>query len=103
MVLYNFCQREWKAMEASEMKILIYPPNGACRVMDAIKIKIISVSGPEYYSKYFIEPVDFIYANNLDFLTGNVIKYLLRWREKDGIEDLEKAKVYLEMLMEGAK
>ena len=54
---------------------------------------------PDHY--YFeIEPWDFIHANKLDFAQGNVIKYICRYKNKNGIEDLKKAKQYIEMLIE---
>lgn len=46
---------------------------------------------PEHYSRYAIQPIEFILRNNLPFDIGNVIKYALRYDEKDGIQDLEKA------------
>lgn len=55
---------------------------------------------PHHYSRWAIEPWDFISENKLDFLTGNVIKYIMRHDEKNGLEDLQKAKVYLEKLIE---
>lgn len=56
------------------------------------------VGGSHYESS--IQPTDYIYANNLDFFEGNVVKYVTRWRNKNGVEDLRKAKHYLEMLIE---
>ena len=44
---------------------------------------------PKHYSQFKIEPFDFIHANGLGFAEGNVIKYVCRWREKNGVEDLE--------------
>lgn len=49
-----------------------------------------------HYKQGSIEPIDFILANNMDFLTGNCVKYLTRFKYKDGVEDLKKAKFYLE-------
>ena len=46
-----------------------------------------------------IEPVDYIKANDLDFFEGNVIKYITRWKKKDGLNDLRKAQDYIEMLI----
>lgn len=46
-----------------------------------------------------IQPVEYIYANNIGYFEGNVIKYVTRWKNKNGIEDLQKAKHYLEMLI----
>lgn len=54
---------------------------------------------PRHYSRWKIEPWDFIMANNLDFIRGNVIKYLMRFDAKNGYEDLLKACVYLEKLI----
>lgn len=48
-----------------------------------------------------IEPIDFILANGLGYVEGNVIKYLCRYQHKGNpVQDLEKAKHYLEMLIE---
>ena len=56
---------------------------------------------PEHYSRFEIEPFDFIHKNGLGFAEGNVIKYVCRWREKNGVEDLKKAIRYIELLIEG--
>jgi hypothetical protein len=47
-----------------------------------------------------MQPWDYIIANNLNYLEGNVVKYVSRWRQKGGVEDLRKAKHYLEKLIE---
>ena len=56
------------------------------------------VSG-EHYKKP-IQPWDYIAANKLDYFEGNIIKYVSRWRTKGGIDDLRKARHYLEKLIE---
>lgn len=56
--------------------------------------------GGAHYRKMEIQPWDFIVANGLGFLEGNAIKYIARWREKGGVADLEKAKHYLDKLIE---
>ena len=53
-----------------------------------------------HYSDLAIEPIDFIIANNLGFCEGNVIKYISRWKAKNGIEDLKKARWYIDFLIE---
>lgn len=45
---------------------------------------------PAHYNQCKIEPIDFIQANNLDFVQGNIVKYIVRYRQKNGIEDLKK-------------
>ncbi len=57
------------------------------------------VDGDHYKGKA-IQPVQYIHANNLGFCEGNVVKYVTRWKDKNGIKDLEKAKHYLELLIE---
>jgi hypothetical protein len=57
------------------------------------------VSGSHYKDKA-IQPIIYIHANNLGFCEGNVVKYITRWKEKNGIADLEKAKHYIELLIE---
>ena len=54
---------------------------------------------PTYYGTGF-DVIDFCQKNNLDFMQGNVIKYVTRYKKKNGIEDLEKAKEYINRLIE---
>jgi hypothetical protein len=57
--------------------------------------------GGDHYSKLAIQPVTYINANKLSYLQGNVIKYTTRYKDKGTpIQDLEKAKHYIEMLIE---
>lgn len=53
----------------------------------------------EHYTRLRIQPFDIIKTNNLDYFEGNVIKYILRHRYKNGAEDLKKAKVYIDELL----
>ena len=57
------------------------------------------ISNPPYYTRWKIEPLDFIEANNLDFLRGNIIKYIMRHDGKNGLEDLKKARFYLDRII----
>lgn len=57
-------------------------------------------TGPGHYKDKPMQPWDFIVANNLGYLEGNVIKYISRWRQKGGVEDLRKAKHHIEKLIE---
>jgi hypothetical protein len=54
----------------------------------------------DHYKKQKIQPVEYIYANGIGYFEGNVIKYVTRWRDKNGLADLEKAKHYIELLIE---
>ena len=53
-----------------------------------------------HYKDLPIQPVEYIHANAMGYLEGNVVKYVSRWRKKNGIADLEKAKHYIELLIE---
>jgi len=57
------------------------------------------ISG-KHYKEFNIQPIEFILANDLSFIEGNVIKYVCRHKQKNGSEDLAKAKHYLELLSE---
>ena len=56
--------------------------------------------GGSHYKDQAIQPVEYIHANKIGYFEGNVIKYVTRWRNKNGIADLEKAKHYIELLIE---
>ena len=56
--------------------------------------------GGNHYSKLAIQPVEYIHKNKIPFIEGSVIKYVTRWRDKGGIKDLQKAKHFIELLIE---
>ena len=56
--------------------------------------------GGSHYKGMAIQPVEFIHRNGIGFVEGCAIKYLCRWRQKNGVEDLKKAKHFIEMLIE---
>jgi hypothetical protein len=56
--------------------------------------------GGSHYKDKAIQPWDYIASNSLGYLEGNVVKYVSRWREKGGLEDLKKAQHYLTKLIE---
>lgn len=59
--------------------------------------------GGNHYSKMKIQPIEFVMANSLSFPQGNVIKYVCRYKDKNGIEDLEKAKQNIDFMIEEFK
>ena len=60
----------------------------------------MDIISPNYYKRGNIEVTDFIIDQSMSFLEGNIVKYLVRYKEKSGIEDLRKARWYLEKLIE---
>lgn len=55
--------------------------------------------GGDHYRQKTIQPWDYIAANGLGFFEGNIVKYLTRWENKGGLDDLKKARHYLDKLI----
>ena len=68
--------------------------------LDAFHSALGKQVGGQHYKDQVIQPVEYIHANGIGYFEGNVIKYVTRWRNKNGIADLEKAKHYIELLIE---
>lgn len=64
-----------------------------CTKPDALKVQV----GGGHYAKLKIQPVEFIMENQWDFCAGSVVKYLTRYRDKNGRQDLEKAKHFVQL------
>lgn len=56
--------------------------------------------GGDHYNTMKIQPITFIMENNLSFAVGNIIKYVCRYDKKNGLEDIQKARQYLDFLEE---
>ena len=59
----------------------------------------IQISG-DHYKDMAIQPVEYINANKMPFMDGCVIKYVSRWRRKNGVEDLRKARHFIDMMID---
>lgn len=59
----------------------------------------VQYGGGHYLSKK-IQPVEYVHANDLTFFQGNVVKYVTRYKDKKGAEDVKKAIHYLQMILE---
>lgn len=64
--------------------------------MSALKQQV----GGNHYKSFKIQPIEFIIKNNLGYIVGNVIKYVCRYKLKNGVEDLRKARHYIDLLIE---
>lgn len=53
-----------------------------------------------HYKNLKIQPIEYIMQNGLGFCEGNIVKYISRWREKGGVEDLRKIKQYCDFLID---
>lgn len=56
--------------------------------------------GGSHYKQFKIQPAEFCHKNNIPYLEATAIKYLCRWRDKGGLEDLDKAIHFIELLKE---
>ena len=63
---------------------------------DALKTQVDG----DHYKNNPIQPIEYIHANGLGFCEGNVVKYVTRWKFKGGVGDLEKARHYLDILIQ---
>lgn len=65
-------------------------------VFKAPPVVVDNVVQPPHYARFKIQPLEFVLANNLGYVEGCVIKYVCRWPHKNGIEDLKKAREFLD-------
>ena len=64
--------------------------------MNALEVQM----GGSHYKDKTIQPVEYIHANALGFCEGNVVKYVTRYKDKNGMEDLNKAIHCIKLLLE---
>ena len=69
-------------------------------MLDKTESPLTTQVAGNHYKDLKIQPVEYIHANGIGYLEGNVIKYVTRWRKKDGRKDLEKARHYIDLLLE---
>jgi hypothetical protein len=67
--------------------------------MDSNTASEIQVGG-SHYKEFKIQPAFFCYKNNIPYLEATAIKYLCRWRKKGGVQDLDKAIHFIQLLKE---
>ena len=80
--------REWDRLNEQSLRV----KGGLCPPTD-------TQIGGNHYKNYKIQPIEYTLANSLNFCQGNVIKYITRYKDKNGVEDLKKAKHYIDILI----
>ena len=55
--------------------------------------------GGKHYNCLKIQPIQYIFANNLGFIDGNIVKYITRYKDKNKNEDIEKIIHYAKLLL----
>lgn len=83
-------------VEQLEEKCLDTSPEHSQTTISPMKEQV----GGTHYKAMKIQPIEFITANNIGYMEGNVIKYVCRYKNKNGVEDLKKAMHYLQLLIE---
>jgi hypothetical protein len=73
-----------------------------CHFVD-VKLPLSTQIGGDHYTKLAIQPMQYSMKNGLDQLQHTIIKYVTSFRDKAGIEDLEKAKHCIDMLIDFEK
>lgn len=73
---------------------------GMAGCVESHHMAIKTQEGGDHYKGMKIQPVQYIHANGIGYCEGAVIKYVSRWRNKNGIEDLRKAKHFIDLLIE---
>lgn len=99
-------QTEWDAMAEKKRQWAKDQAIAAMR-QDALVARTTSgineiQYGGNHYKSKAIQPWDYVAANNLGYFEGSIIKYVSRWKDKNGIEDLQKARHFLDKLIEVA-
>ena len=96
--------RETLAEERHEPPAIVEAPNAFTvrkDMMDHHKPRALDVQeGGGHYKGMAIQPFEYIHANGIGFAEGCVVKYVSRWRTKGGVEDLRKARHFLDLLIE---
>lgn len=88
---YDFTVAKWGCANCKNTWPIIYPEDDS-----ALKTQ----EGGDHYKGLPIQPIEYIHANSIPFAEGNVIKYVTRWRSKNGIADLKKARHFIDLLIE---
>ena len=83
MSIDNILESDWDGLRRAAVK----------------KASEIQIAG-NHYKKFAIQPAEFCHINKIPYLEATAIKYLCRWRDKGGFEDLEKAKHFIDLIME---
>ena len=73
---------------------------GRCGMRTGTQSALDKQESGNHYKDKGIQPIVYIHANNLGFCAGNVVKYITRYKDKNGAEDIRKAIHYCQLLLE---
>ena len=63
---------------------------------ESLKVQV----GGDHYKTMKIQPIEYIMANDLSWCEGNIVKYITRWKQKGGKQDIEKVIHYAQLLLD---
>lgn len=92
---YNVALTEWECVYGNPQPATTEQRVTAARFDQAATERQI---GGDHYKSLKIQPIEYIDANNLPYLEGNVVKYVTRHASKNGVQDIDKAIHYLELI-----
>ncbi|AUR86709.1 protein of unknown function DUF3310 [Vibrio phage 1.088.O._10N.261.46.A1] len=101
---YDVELTEWEAVYDNDVGAAFPQPTTDQRVtaarfdQAASQVATDRQIGGDHYKSLKIQPIEYIDANNLPFLEGNVVKYVTRHTSKNGVQDIDKAIHYLELI-----
>ena len=99
MYIHRDAARAWQALRdwlEGDAEVWNAHLETACARIRALDVQ----EGGNHYKEMAIQPVEYIMANGIGFVEGSVIKYVSRWRAKGGVQDLRKARHFLDLLIE---
>lgn len=89
---------------AETLEALGWTWDGQCWTESAVQTNsesaLATQVGGDHYKSLPIQPVEYCHRNGLGFCESSVVKYVSRWKAKNGIKDLEKAKHFIELLIQ---
>lgn len=102
---YDVARTEWETVHDNEVGAALPQPTTDQRVtaarFDQAASEAVATDrqiGGDHYKSLKIQPIEYIDANNLPYLEGNVVKYVTRHASKNGVQDIDKAIHYLELI-----
>lgn len=96
--MLKWCDKCWHSWTAEyvDCPICIKAPRASGNPASALDAQVAG----DHYRDMKIQPVEFIQANGIGYIAGNVIKYVSRYKAKNGEQDLLKARHYIDLLLE---
>lgn len=90
---FSFKALQWPSLHVPPINLYNAPKDGS----------LARQVGGQHYKGSAIQPIEYIHANKLNYSEGAIVKYITRWRQKGGVQDLEKIKHFVDLLIDMEK